>query len=125
MTIQIGDICRYRGGDTAYVARAKDNYGRWLCTAKRVQVGRTRRSAFTCIQAGAGDLVVAVPRPTFSPGAVIMHQGLSCVVERDDGDWVQLSVPAYTHTQMRGEGGLRVAPGKVEISKSDAVLDSL
>ena len=120
--INIGDIVRYRGGDIAFVARARDGYGRYLCTAK--QVDRTRRSAFTCIQAGEGDLVVAVPRPTFSPGATIMHEGQQCVVERDDGDWVQLNVPASVH-RMKGGGGLNIPPSQVEISKADAVLDSL
>ena len=119
----IGDICRYRGDDIAYVVRGRDRYGRYLCTAKRVD--RTRQgSVFTCVQAGEGDLVVAVPRPTFSPGATIMHEGQQCVVERDDGDWVQLNVPASVH-RMKGGGGLNIPPSQVEISKADAVLDSL
>lgn len=52
--INVGDICRYRGGDIAYVVRGRDPYGRYLCAAKRVDC--TRKSAFTCIQAGEGDL---------------------------------------------------------------------
>ena len=121
--IQIGDVVSYRGSPVAYVVRGVDPYGRYLIVAK--QVDRRARSSFSLIQAGAGDLVVAVPRPTFSRGAVIMHEGLACTVESDSGDWVQLNVPAYTHTQMRGEGGLAIAPSRVEISKGDAVLDSL
>ncbi len=122
--INIGDIVSYRGGDVAFVARARDGYGRWLCTAKQVQVGRTRRSGYSLIQAGEGDLVVAVPRPTFAPGTAMMHEGLTCVVEQDTGDWIVLNVPAHRH-ETRGGDGLAVPPGKVEISKSDAVLDSL
>jgi hypothetical protein len=120
--IAIGDICRYRGGDIAYVVRGCDPYGRWLCTAKRID--RTRKSAFSLIQAGEGDLVVAVPRPTFAPGTAMMHEGLTCVVERDDGDLLTLNVPAHTH-QTRAKDGLHVPASRVEISKADAVLDSL
>lgn len=120
--IAIGDICRYRGGDIAYVVRGRDPYGRYLCTAK--QVNQTCRSALACIQAGEGDLVVAVPRPTFAPGTAMIHEGLTCVVERDDGDFVTLSVPACVH-EMKGGGGLKLPPSRVEISKADAVLDAL
>ena len=51
----------------------------------------------------------------------MLHEGLTCVVERDDGDWLTLSVPAYSH-QTKAKDGLHVPPSKVEISKSDAVL---
>lgn len=120
--INVGDICRYRGGDIAYVVRGRDPYGRYLCAAKRVD--RTRKSAFTCIQAGEGDLQVAVPRPTFAQGTALRHAGQTCMVEWDDGDWLQLSVPADVH-QTKGKDGLSLPPSRVEISKADAVLDSL
>ena len=120
--INIGDIVSYRSGPIAYVVRGRDPYGRYLCTAKRID--RTRKSAFTCIQAGAGDVQVVVPRPTFAPGTAMMHEGLTCVVERDDGDWLTLSVPVHTH-ETRAKDGLHVPASRVEISKADAVLDSL
>ena len=39
-------------------------------------------------------------RPS-SPGATIIPGADDCVVERDDGDWVQLNVPASVHSDER------------------------
>ena len=120
--IAIGDVVRYRSSPIAYVARALDPYGRWLIVATRAD--RAGKSAFSCVQAGVGDLQVVVARPTLAPGTTLLHEGLTCSVDHDAGDWVVVNVPAHRH-ETRGGDGLNIPPSRVEVSKSDVVLDSL
>ena len=122
--IQIGDIVTHRfHGDVAFVARGIDGYGRWLIVAKRAD-DRAGKSNYSCLVAGRGDLQVIVPRPMLAPGTALLHEGLTCSVDHDAGDWVVVNVPAHRH-ETRGGDGLAVPPSRVEISKSDFVLDNL
>jgi hypothetical protein len=121
--INIGDVFTYRfTGSIAYVVRGRDPSGRWLIVAKQTDLAG--RSAYALKQAGEGDLTVVTVRPTFSPGATIMHEGLTCNVLHDDGDLLTLSVPEHT-VPLRGDGNLLVPLGTVEVAKSGVVLYDL
>jgi hypothetical protein len=74
--------------------------------------------------AGESDLQVVRTAPVYAVGATAMHEGLTCTVVRDDGDFVVLDVPMHS-AALRGEGTLRIVPGIIGVSKSDLVLAEL
>lgn len=122
--INVGDIVSCRTtGNQAWVVRAKHpGGGFWLLITKGTDA--RNRSTYFGRQARENDLQTITPRPYFSPGATIEHEGLTCSVISDDGDFVTLDVPMHS-ARLRGGGTLRITPGIVEVSKSDLVLAEL
>ena len=64
-------MCPRASGAQLWVVVGRADDGRWRLRGKRVDW--RGRSDVTCRVAGAGDLVLIRPAPTYSPGTMIEH----------------------------------------------------
>jgi hypothetical protein len=124
-TISPGCICTCRQTSTILYTvegRAPDGV-RWQLRSFRVShQGNTlpmRR------EVGEGDIVVIRDPPSFSPGEMVEHDGVSYEVTSDNGDSVTLVVPQTSRPLRHGSALCIEAGHRVIVDKSDLVLAGL
>ena len=122
--ISPGAIVRvYRCGDIAWVVEHQQPDGRWRVCCKAVD--HKGRAMFSSRTASENEMVLVQDAPSYQPGATITHNGVQHAVAADNGDAVELIVPA-TRRPLRGGGHLRIPGGnRTTIAKADIVLESL
>ena len=114
--------CR-QTGTVLYAVVAQTGDGRWRLRGKRVD--HKGRSDFTGRTAGAGDITVIREAETYEPASVIEHNGRFYEMAADNGDSVELIVPASSRP-LTGGGAVRLAAGNATtVAKSDLTLETL
>ena len=122
--ISPGAIVRvYRCGDIAWVVERHEPDGRWRVCCKAVD--HNGRAMFSSRTASENEMVLIQDAPSYQPGATVTHNGVPHAVAADNGDAVELIVPA-TRRPLRGGGALSIPGGNaVTLSKAELALEQL
>ncbi len=116
-----GAIARVRRrGDIAFVVHSRALDGGWRVMSKAVD-GK-RRSAFSSLTVGTGDIVVVKDAPAYEVGTEVEHDGLQHTVLADRGGTVTFEVPVSRYRTRGGSYTLIAAGNTITIAKSDLVL---
>jgi hypothetical protein len=120
-----GDVvlCRQTGSQQ-YVVRGPNYDGiGWPLTGKVANGHGHARYVGRC--AGAGDLILVTPAPTYVGGTLLRFRGGKATVLEDQGGNVVLQTPEKTYTTKRGGLRLGIPAGTVNMAKDVLVLELL
>jgi len=95
---------------------------RWRCTCK--QTDKWGRMRYQNRDVGAGDITLIRDAATYEPGQTITYRGEACTIERDDGDHVVITTPAFAKKLYRGRGWVQHPEGSKSVSKAALLLDN-